>query len=93
MVFLLDEEIPGGGDITWDKISIDFDALCRDQTFLGAVSGARRLDYVNINLSERALALMRDARTALRTELGTTEHAGGVPAGGVPAGGEPAGGG
>lgn len=73
VVFLLDEWTRGVDDITWDEISIDFEALCRDEAFHGAVSSARNLDYVNIDLSERALAVMRDAKAALEAELGIAD--------------------
>jgi hypothetical protein len=56
--------------VAWEDLDIDFDALCVDTAFQGAVSQVRALTDAGISLNDRALAKLTAARAALEAELG-----------------------
>lgn len=56
--------------VGWSDIDVDFDALCRDTAFQGAVSQVRALTDAGRSLNDRALVKLRAAQAALEAELG-----------------------
>lgn len=56
--------------VGWEDMAIDFDALCTDTAFQGAVAQVRALTDAGISLNDRALVKLRAARGALEAELG-----------------------
>jgi hypothetical protein len=60
----------GSSSITWQDIEIDFDAMCKDKLFQGALSSVIHIDHIYIDRSDEALVILERARTALQTELG-----------------------
>ncbi|WP_412061292.1 hypothetical protein [Rubrivirga sp. IMCC45206] len=57
------------GPVGWDELALDFDALCADTAFQGAVSQVRYLTDAGASLNDRALGKLRGARAALQAEL------------------------
>ncbi len=56
-------------DIVWSDIEIDFETLCKDSRFLGALSMTRSVRDVHIRRNMMALELFREGEEALREEL------------------------
>lgn len=59
--------------VGWSDLAIDFDALCEDTAFQGAVSQVRALTDATRSLNDRALVELRAAKAALETELVVTD--------------------
>ena len=56
--------------VRWDELDIDFDAMCKDREFQGAVSSLRALADAGISLNNRALEKLRVAKDDVERELG-----------------------
>lgn len=56
--------------VRWDELDIDFDAMCKDREFQGAVSSLRALADAGISLNNRALGKLRVAKSDVERELG-----------------------
>lgn len=57
-------------DVTWSEMEIDFEALCQDKEFLGALSMSRNIREVYMRRSIVTLELLDKIRTILLNELG-----------------------
>ena len=66
---LLDEDAGSGGQLRSDEAEFDFPALCRDPTFINAVSHLRQLSSVVAGQNRRLLKRHRDMVAMLDAEL------------------------
>ena len=61
---------PMGGEVKWSEMEIDFETLCKDNEFLGALSMSRNIREVYMRRIILTLELLEKIREALINELG-----------------------
>lgn len=66
---------PNSGSITMDEADIDFQAMCENRELLPVLSMIRSMNQFHIDRYEIALEAVREARAALRAELGLAPDA------------------
>lgn len=56
--------------VKWSELEIDFEALCKDSRFLGALTTSRSVRQVYIRKNTEAIRVLQETKQALLAELG-----------------------
>ncbi|MEM6536626.1 MAG: hypothetical protein AAF668_02725 [Pseudomonadota bacterium] len=72
VVFRIAPNTGGWGPITWEQLTIDFDVLCEDQTYVAAIGALRNYSIENLARAERGLERLNDTLLSVEATLEKT---------------------